>query len=170
MIRTIAALVLTAVVLCGCVLQSRKPIYSDSQSALALGAQGGTGVISSWRDGKWQDERETAEITTAGNHYEATTGSSTMTMSFVPLDGRWHVLQAVETGKPPVYMLAQVEANTTEVYTLACTDLKKNADLSAWIDYEGDDCFIKTDAPAKALFTALEKIADAPSSRLTILR
>ena len=169
MIRTVVALALVAVALCGCVLESRKPIYSDSQSVLALGASGGPVKMSSWRDGKWEDDGERPVITIVGQHYEATDDSSTVVLNFVALDGDWHVLQAIESDQLPVYMLAKVNAQTADVYTLDCTDLKRNASLSNWVEYEGDDCFIKPGAPGTDLFKALVKTTDHPSSRFEIL-
>jgi len=170
MIRTIVALVVTAVVLSGCVLQSRKPIYSDSQSVLALGASGGTAKMSSWRDGKWEDDRETPLVTIVGNHYEATADSTTVVLYFVALDGDWYVLQAVQPDDLPVYMLAKVNAQTADVYSFSCKDLKDDERLTKWIDFKGDDCLIKDETPAKDLFMELGKIAEAPSSRFTIQR
>ena len=168
--RSLAALMLVALALCGCVLQSRVPIFTDAAGELVLGPRGGQAVLSSWMDGEWVRNNDTAKITIAGQHYEATSDSSVIALTFVRLSADWYVLQAVENNKPAVYMLAEVKDKSAEVHSLPCSDLKKDAGIANWISYEGDDCFIEPGAPASTLFAALLKTPGEPTSRFELLK
>ena len=170
MLNRCLALVLAAVILGGCVLQSRTPLYSDAEAMLALGETGGMVRMSSWKDGKWEPDAELAAIAVTGKHYEATAKSSTIALTFVPLSGSWFVLQAVEADKPAVYMLAEAKGGAANVRPLSCRDLRKDDRLHAWIDHDGDDCFIKPGAPAQELFTNLLRSPGEPTSRLEFIR
>ena len=170
MFKQILVFATLAALLCGCVLQSRSPLYGDNEAQLALGAAGGPVLVSNWRDGKWEADAERVEITVTGNHYEAMAKPAAIALHFVPLGGLWFVLQAVEAGKPAVYMLAEVKDKSAEVYSLPCSDLKKDAGIANWISYEGDDCFIEPGAPASTLFAALLKTPGEPSSRFELLK
>lgn len=165
MIRQILAFAAFAALLCGCVLQSRVPFYSDADGQLILGETGGPAQMSNWRDGKWVADKDQLRISVTGKHYQA----ENIAMTFVALSGDWLVLQAVEEGKPAAYLLAQAKDRAVEVWPLACTDLKKNDTFSASISYEGDDCFINPGAPAKELFAALLTNPGQPTSRLVLL-
>lgn len=167
-IRSILALAAAAILLSGCILQSRTPIYDDRQSKLVLGMHGGRARTSTWTDGKLIRDAETFKIRVVGKHYEATTQSSTVALHFVPLQASWYVLQATGQGQPPAYLLARISEGMADTYPLACRDLKQDSKLLAWIDFEGDDCFIKTGAPVKRLLSDLLKSPGEPSSRLEI--
>jgi hypothetical protein len=170
MVKTIATLVAIAGLLCGCVLQSRVPRYTDAEAELVLGMSGGSAQMSSWRDGKWVTDRGDVRIDVRDRHYEAWAESSSISLHFIPLKGSWYVLQAIEADKSAVYMLAKVTGQSAEAYALSCSDLKKNTRLEAWISFESEDCFINPDAPKEKLFTALLATPGEPSSRLEIIR
>jgi hypothetical protein len=170
MIRSILALAVTAVLLCGCVLQSKKPLYGDQQSVLALGPEGGNAITSNWQNGMWVPDTDTVTIQVVGTHYEATSNSSAVILHFIPLQGPWYVLQATEVGNTTAYLLAQINNGGADAYPLACRDLKQRGDLSAWIEFTGDDCIIRPDAALDPLFAALIKTPGEPSSRIEIKR
>ena len=168
MIRSVVVLVFAALALCGCVLQSRTPLYDDSSGELVLGQIAGAALMSSWKDGAWVRDKDPVSIAIVGRHYEAHADAATIVLTFVKLQASWFVLQAVEVSKPAVYMLAEVRSEAAEIYPLACSDLKKNPELAKWISHEGDDCFIQTGAPAKELFGKLVKNPGEATSRLAI--
>ena len=165
MIRQIFILAMVSALLCGCVLQSRVPLYSDGDGQLILGETGGPAQMSDWRDGKWVADKDQLRISVTAKHYKA----ENITMTFVPLKDEWLVLQAVEEGKSAVYLLAQAKGWAVEVWPLACADVKKNAAFATWISYEGDDCFINPGAPAKELFAASLANPGHATSRLELL-
>ena len=107
MIKSVVVLVFTALALCGCVLQSRTPLYDDRSGELVLGQTGGAALMSSWKDGAWVRDTGPVSIAIAGQHYEATADASTIALTFVKLQTPWFVLQAVEVNKPTVYMLTK---------------------------------------------------------------
>ena len=168
MIRALIALAAAAVLLCGCVLQSRSPLYDDRHSTLALGDNGGDAFTSTLKDGKWVRDAGEFKIRVVGRHYEATAESSVVTLHFVPLQDSWFVLQATDTEQLTAYLLARISEGTAITYPLSCRVLKQKDKLLAWIDFEGDDCFIKPTAPDRQLFTELSKDPGEPSSRLEI--
>ena len=168
MIRSVVVLVFTALALCGCVLQSRTPLYDDRSGELVLGQTGGAALMSIWKDGAWVRDTDPVSIAIAGQHYEATADASTIALTFVKLQTPWFVLQAVEVNKPTVYMLAEVKDQAAEVHPLACSDLKKNPAVVKWVSFEGDDCFIQPGAPVKELFGKLVKNPGEATSRLAI--
>ena len=170
MIRKFVVLLIAAMALGGCVLQSRVPLYTDAAGELVLGSTGGRALISSWKDGKWVKDTDTATVTIAGQHYEATSESSVIDLTFVRLRDDWYVLQAVERGRPAVYMLAEISERTAEITTLACTDLKKDASLAPRISYDGDDCFIRPGLHMEGLFLKVLEHPGEPSSRLAIAK
>lgn len=168
MMRYIAVVVALAVLLGGCMLQSRTPLYSDADAELPLGAAGGAAAVSNWRDGKWQPEGDAVALTVSGRHYIARSQSSAVTLHFVPMGGSWFVLQASESGKPAVYLLAEVTGRSAVTHPLSCSDLKEDQSLKAWIRHEGDDCFVVEGIPARELFATLLKHPAPASSRLEL--
>lgn len=168
MFRSAAVLVFTALMLSGCVLQSRVALYSDAAGELVLGQASGAAVISSWRDGTWVEENDTATITVKGQHYVAASESTVIDLAFVKLRDDWYVLQAVEKDKPAVYMLAKIKDRTADVTPLACSDLKKDASLTQQISYEGDDCFILPGLHKEHVFFTLLKHPGKATSRISI--
>lgn len=162
------ALAAAALLLAGCVLQSREPLYTDSQSELALGRIGGTTETANLRDGKWVVDPERAVIAVEGKHY-VVRGKSDVALHLTKLQGSWFVLQAREAQGPAGYMLAQVKEQVATVHPLLCKDLAKKHDASHSISFVGDDCGINTGTDPKKLFTSLIKKAGKPSFRLQIV-
>jgi len=168
MMRYIAIIAALAVMLGGCMLQSRTPLYSDADAELALGAEGGAAAVSNWRDGRWEAESDDVSLGVSGRHYMAKAQSGAVALHFVPMGGSWYVLQASEPGKPAVYLLAEVTGRSAVTHPLPCSDLKKDPSLTAWISHEGDDCFVVAGIPPHQLFAALLKHPAPASSRLEL--
>ena len=168
MIKRLLVLAAAALLLAGCVLQSRTPLYDDKLAELALGDKGGPAKLWNRDKGSWVAEKDKVEINVRGRHYEAVSEGSTIVLRFVKISGSTYVMQAEETGKPAVYLLAEVKGAAAEVRPLACKDMKADAQFSKWISYEGDDCYIKPGAPAATLFAALAKLPGEASSRMEI--
>ena len=169
MIGKFIALAFTAIVLCGCMLQSRLPLYDDTSSELALGAIGGKTRTANMKKGKWVVDDETVKVTVVGHHYEISANAATIAVRFVKLEGPWYVIQAMETGKPAIFALAEIKNGIADLRVPGCVTLRKKPELAKWIEYAGDDCFIKPDAAKTEFFLALAKTAGEPTSRMEII-
>lgn len=161
------SVVLVALLLAGCILQARAPLYRDAEARLVFGDRAKTAQVFSKKDGAWVADNESVTLMPEGHHYVVNTGKSVMTLSFIPLKGYWHVVQAMEKDHPPVYLLASLGKLGAEFRLLACADLKKNGKLRDWISHEGDDCFVTEKAPLEKLFKAALAMPGETTSRLT---
>jgi hypothetical protein len=166
MLTRFAVLAILLLTLAGCVLQSREPVFSDAQSSLALGASAVTMRSYSWKDGEWTEDKERLALTVEGRHYVAKEDKSSAGIAFIPLSGDWFAVQATEAAKPTNYTLATVKDGVAVFHLLECADLKKRAELAAYIDYQRDDCFIKEGVAAMALFGELVKQPGEPSAKI----
>jgi hypothetical protein len=166
MMMRIAVLAALVFALSGCVLQSPEPVFSEDQSRLVLGADAVTMKSYSWKDGAWTEDKERLALTVEGRHYVAKEGDDTAGLAFIPLSGGWYAVQATEQGKSTNYTLATVEGGGAVFHLLECAELKKRAELAAYIDYQRDDCFIKDGANAMALFGELIKQPGEPSAKI----
>jgi len=162
----IAVLAILVLALAGCVLQSPEPVFSEEQSRLVLGADAVTMRSYSWKDGAWSEDKERIALIVEGRHYVAKEDGDTAGLAFIPISGGWYAVQATEQGKPTNYTLATVEDGAAVFHLLECADLKKRAELAAYIEYQRDDCFIKDGADAMALFGELIKQPGEPSAKL----
>jgi hypothetical protein len=166
MLTRFAVLAVLLLMLAGCVLQSQEPVFSDEQSSLVLGASAVTMKSYSWKDGEWAEDKERLALTVEGRHYVAKEDGSSAGLAFIPLSGDWFAVQATEAAKPTNYTLATVKDGVAVFHLLECADLKKRAELAAYIDYQRDDCFIKDAANAMALFGELVKQPGEPSAKI----
>jgi hypothetical protein len=166
MLKRIAVLAALALALAGCVLQSQEPAFSEDQSRLVLGEAPVTMTSYSWQDGAWSEDKQQIALTVEGNHYVAKEDDDTAGLAFIPISGGWYAVQATEQGKPTNYTLATVANGAAVFHLLECADLKKRAELAAYIEYQRDDCFIKDGADAMALFGELIKQPGEPSAKL----
>ncbi len=171
MARSLAAILLLAGLLSGCVLQSRAPLFSDSDSRLVFGEGQFKALMFGLKDGKWVREDDRVSLASAGTHYVASDGKKDdeIALAFVPLSGKWHVVQASDVRNPAVYMFAEVNKGSADIYPLSCSALKSDAALAKWIEFTGDDCFINADAPPAELFTALLARRGEATSRIEIV-
>lgn len=169
MIGKFIALAFTAILLCGCMLQSRLPLYDDAASELALGETGGKTRAANLKNGQWVVDDETVKVTVVGRHYEISANAATIAVRFVKLDGPWYVIQAMEAGKPAIFALAEIKNGIADLRVPGCAALSKNPELAKWIDYAGEDCFVKSDADKTEFFLTLAKNAGQPTSRIEIV-
>jgi hypothetical protein len=167
-IKRLAVLAAAALLLGGCVLQSREPLYADNQLELALGKVGGTTETASLRDGTWVIDNERAVIAVEGRHY-VVRGKTDVTLHFAKLKGSWFVVQGRENNGPAAYLLAEVKDRVAEVRPLLCKTLAKNHAVEDSIAFIGEDCSVKTGVDAKKLFTSLAKKPGDPVFRLQII-
>jgi hypothetical protein len=154
--------------LSGCVLQSKDPLYGDDSADLALGSAGGTTESASRKDGAWVIDGDPMPIVVQGRHY-VVHDKTDMTLLFARLEGDWYVLQAREGNGPAAYMLAEVRNQVAEVHPLLCRDLALDQEAAAQIEFKGEDCAIKTGASPKRLFTALVNKSGDATGRLRIV-
>lgn len=164
--KRLIALLAILISLTGCILQSPEPAFSDGDGRLALGPSGGVFFLFSRRDGTWVKDAETMALQREGRHYNVSGKTPVMALTFIPLAGAWHVLQATEQGKPAAYMLASVKDGSADIYPLGCSDLKRREDLGSAIRHDGDDCFIREDTDAMALFLKLVATPGEASARM----
>lgn len=155
--------------LAGCVLQARVPLFGDSESSLALGSEGGRIQAFSKTDGSWTSDGEPVELKVEGRHYVAVVEEGFVTFHFMPLQDTLFVMQATARDNPAVYGLAEVKGRAVDISFLSCGDLKRHEELSAWVDFEGEDCFVKPGAPVQEVFATLAQYPWEPTSRLEIL-
>ncbi len=166
MLMRFAVLAVLVLSLAGCVLQSKEPVFSDEQASLVFGAAPVTMKSYSWKDGGWVEEKENLALTVEGRHYVAKEDKSTAGLAFIPLSGDWFAVQATEVGKAVNYTLATVKDGVAVFHLLECANLKKRAELDAFISYQRDDCFIKEGAAAMELFSELVKQPGEPSAKI----
>ena len=172
MIRSLATLFILAGLLSGCVLQSRAPLFSDRDAHLVFGDGKFKALMYGLKDGKWVPEDDRIGLASTGKHYVASDGKKDdeIVLAFVPLSGKWHVVQASDARNPAVYMFAEVNKTSADIYPLSCSALKADASLAKWIEFTGDDCFINANAPRKTLFTALLASRGEATSRMEIVQ
>ncbi len=164
--RRIVMLAVLLLTLAGCVLQSQVPVFSDEQASLVFGAAPVIMKSYSWKDGGWIEKKERIALTVEGRHYVAKEDKSTAGLAFIALSDGWFAVQATEKGKAVNYTLATVADGVAVFHLLECADLKKRAELAAYIDYQRDDCFIKEGVAAMALFGELVKQPGEPSAKI----
>ena len=154
MLRRIIVTSLLALVLTGCVLQSKTPLIAANAGEALLDSYGLTFVSYGLSNGKWKKDNDVLTFTPDGQHYKITGGKDTLDVAFKKLDGNWWLLQAEETGKQPVYSLVDAQKDELFLYPMACKSLKDAGAYEAWVEFKGDDCTIKEGADTAALFKA----------------
>jgi hypothetical protein len=162
--RAITAGVL-ALALSGCILQSKSPLFTDAQAQLAL-AKYGTLATYEKSGNDWKRSSDQISFTPTANHYIAKAGKSELEISFVPIDGNWWALQAVEAARPATYVLVDAEARELLFYPIACKDLKDGGKFADAIAFVDSDCFVKPGADYKALFKSLTSTPGEASAKL----
>ncbi len=168
MFSRLIVLVLAAVLLSGCILQSREPLYGDKDSSLVLGEASGVTRTASRKTGAWEDDPEALPIRPEGNHY-VVEGKATVELHFVKLQGDWFVLQARQPQGPAAFLLARIKDKVAEARPLACREVETIHALEASVVPVGDNCFIREGADPRKLFKAILKTNPEPSVRLLIV-
>jgi hypothetical protein len=148
-----------AVILClslrGCILQSRVPLFTDEQGELMLKDYGGRFASYSLDDGIWKKDAETISFTATNKHYIASDGKTDFSVTFAAIEGSWWAMQGQEAGKLANYYLADARKGEIFFYPLACKQLQDSAKFGNFIDFRGDDCFVKEGVDAMTMFKSL---------------
>lgn len=155
MFTRLAALLICAAVLGGCVLESKTPIIATDAGEALLDGYGLSFVSYGLRDGEWRKDNETFQFVPKGHHYEVSSGGDTMDIAFAKLDGSWWVMQAQEPGKQATYVLVDARKAELFLYALACKPLKDAGKYDSYIAFKDDDCVVKDGADTTALFKAI---------------
>lgn len=154
--------------LSGCVLESKTPLFGDTQGVLALNALGSEFTMETFADGTWKAEEGRAVFTAEGRHYMLTTPDEQepIEVLLVPLEGNRFVGQARENReKPFLYLIADVGQAEVLLSLLSCDELKALGTFAGDIGFSGGDCTF-AGAPDLALFQKLAKAIPPAKSRL----
>ena len=155
---------LLAVVLAGCIFETKKPLFADADAKLLLADYPNLAVYER-DDGGWKKSDDPLNFMPEASHYLVKSGTSEMLISFVPIEGPWWVLQAAETATTS-YVLIKAESKELLVYSLECKILKESGKFGNDIEFKDSDCFVKDGADKTALFKALIGNASELSSKL----
>jgi hypothetical protein len=143
--KSILACICLSMLLSGCVLQSRTPIFSESDAGALPEALGTRFIMESHDRAAWTKQEGIFILRPEGQHYVASDGDkkSDVEALFVTLGSNWWVMQATAAGDPNVYMLAEWTGGALLLHPLNCSDLKSQPSAAAAISFEGDDCYLK---------------------------
>lgn len=155
---------LLAIALSGCVLETKTPLFSDSDAKLLLADYPKLAAYER-DDGGWKKSGDPLNFSPAGSHYQVKSGNSDMQVFFVPLEGPWWILQATEASGA-TYVLVKAEAKELLVSPLECKSLQAADKYNASIDFTGSSCFIKAGADTMALFKSFAAEPTEPSTKL----
>ena len=159
------SVVILAVALSGCILQSKLPLFGDAQAKRLLADY--PNLMAYEKSGQnWVKSKEQFVISAKGPRYTATIDKTELVFRFVPIAGTWWVLQAVEADKPTSYVLVDAQAGELLFHPITCKALEASGNYNEFVRFAGSDCFIKFGADYKALFTAL---SEAPGEATTKL-
>lgn len=164
----LAVLLAAALTLAGCVLDSKTPLFKDSDGELALGK--GPITYAGWtleKDGWKQDGGgKTLTITAMGQSYDVAVPEgegkepSHGTATFVKLDGSHYVVQVVDPeSKSANYAVASIDKDEIYLGLLACTDLEKAAVTGGHIDFEKYSCHARDVSDPTAFFGSIQALA-----------
>jgi hypothetical protein len=142
--------------LCGCILQSPKPIFDEKDGKPVLKQFGSSFIAFNRESGEWKKQDDVVNFTTVGNHYVVQDKSGDIHVLFAQLNDQWWVMQTNEPGKPSTYLLAKFEGKSLELNMLSCKVLKNNRSLKNTISFKGDDC-MANERMMKVQFVELTK-------------
>jgi hypothetical protein len=150
--------------LTGCNLETKKPLFAEADAKLLLADYPNLAAYE--RDeGGWKKNADPLNFTPEASHYLVKSGTSEMSISFVPIEGPWWVLQASEATATS-YVLIKAEPKELLVYSLECKILKESGKFESDVEFKDSNCFVKEGADKMALFKALIGNASEPSSKL----
>jgi len=169
MITKLARLVPAVIVLCllsACNLQSKAPLFAETEGRLLLSSYGSTFASFSLVDGVWKPENETMTFNPSGMHYIASDGKANISVLFAPIDDHWWAAQALEDGKSPNYSLVEANAADIVVHPISCKSLKESGKLDDFVVFNGDDCEVKEGTDRDVLFKMLAASPDDASLKI----
>jgi hypothetical protein len=150
--------------LAGCNLETKKPLFADGDAKLLLADYPNLAPYE--RDeGGWKKNADPLNFLPEASHYLVKSGTSEMSISFVPIEGPWWVLQASEATATS-YVLIKAEPKELLVYSLECKKLMESGKFGTEIEFKDSSCFIKEETDKMGLFKALIGSASEPSTKL----
>ena len=161
--------VLTGIValgLSGCILQSKTVLFADTEAKLLLADYPNLTTYER-KDATWTKSQDQITFTPKGSHYTALADGSEEQLSFVPLNGKWWILQAIEPEKAAYYLLVRAEPKELFIYPTDCKSLQDSGKFAGAVEFKDSDCFIKPTADKMALFTAISATPGEPMTRLS---
>ncbi len=133
---------LVLLVLGGCVLQSPKPNFDDTQGALLLGKNGVTYSPFTLDSGTWKPDGEDMKFVAVGKHYLVNDKAKTDQALFIPLTSEWWLIQFQDKSKESGYVFAHIQPEAIYIHPLTCDNLKLNAIAVKFVTFKKDDCFL----------------------------
>jgi hypothetical protein len=159
-----------AFLLAGCVLQSGKPNFKDSEGAVLPAGFVTTFVTENFTNGAWKAEEGSISFAASGKHYVAKNEKAeTIDVMFVALGKDAWVIQAAEKDKPSAYVMVEAKDDTLLLRPLFCDDLKKQEASAKLVRFEGSDCFLKGHVGVDVFKTLGAKAGDA-KMRLRVVK
>jgi hypothetical protein len=157
---------LLAIGLSGCILETKKPLFADSDAKPLLADYPNLSYYER-NNGIWAKTKEPVVFRPQASHYlmKPEPDDPEIQVSFVTIEGLWWVLQAVEAAETS-YVLVKAEPKELLVYPLECKVLKESGKFEHDIEFKDSDCSVKEGADKTALFKALIGNASEPSSKL----
>lgn len=167
-----AVLLLATVLLSGCVLHSKTPIFGDAEAVPALGRHALTFAVSGYDKGVWvANDEPIVKARREGRHYLVPDASDPADLTkagryyFIPLDTDRYVVEAVAGGEAD-YAIASWDGKTLLVSPLDCVKLKTSLKTNALVMFLNDACSLRpSDTPPLALFQTLAQRAGEPLLR-----
>jgi hypothetical protein len=151
--------------LAGCNLETRKPLFADTDAKLLLADYPNLAAFE--RDEvNWKKSTDSLNFIAEASHYLVKSGKSDMLMSFVPLEGPWWILQAAESSGTSSYVLVKAEPKELLIYSLECKKLLESGKFGSDIEFVDSNCFVKEEADKMGLFKDLIGSASEPSTKL----
>jgi hypothetical protein len=167
-----ALLLLATVLLSGCVLHSKTPIFGEAEAVPALGHHRLTFAVSTFDKGVWvANDDPVVSAKAEGRHYFVPDAATPADLTkaeryyFIPLDGTRYVVEAVAGGEAD-YAIATWDGKTLLVSPLDCAALKTSLKTNDLVTFVDDACRLRpSDAPPLVLFEKLAQRAGEPSLR-----
>ena len=162
--------IVLAFLLAGCVLQSEKPNFKDSEG-VALPAEFVTSFVTeNFTNGAWTAEKGSISFAASGQHYVAKNEKSeTIDVLFVALGKDAWVMQATEEDKPSAYVMVEAKDDTLLLRPLFCDDVKKQKAAMSLVRFETSDCFLTGSVVVDVFRTLGADVGDA-KMRLRVVK
>ena len=167
-------LVLAVLLLSGCVLHSKTPIFTEADAVPILGHHAHSFAAYDSKDGVWVAmDDPTVRVIPVGRHYtvaDPTDVNPTRidSYAFIPLDAARYIVQASTQGDPGAdYAIATWDGRELRVSPLDCDKLKTSLKTNALVGFLNQSCApYPTAMPPLELFAKLALRAGAPTLRL----
>ncbi len=168
------AVILATVLLSGCVLHSKTPIYGEVDAVPVLGTKALNFKVATRDNGIWMAaDNPVARIVPEGRHYVLPDPATPKDLStagryfFIPLGGQRYLIEAVAGGEAD-YAVATWDGITLLVSAMDCDALKSGGKAGALVTFKDDDCSLIPDGvqQAQALVT-LSELTGPPTLRFT---